>query len=100
MTQLEKCKMAIDKGYVYNPETGQVFGPKGEEIKGKTTHGYIRIKLHKNNQRYNLRVHNFGWYCIHNEVVDYVYHINKIKNDNRIINLSSITRKEYSNLNK
>lgn len=88
MTREEKCKLAIERGYTYDPETGIVYGIKGKIIKSKSN-GYIRIFFYDLNER--LQVHHFGWYCVNKEIVPYLDHINGIKDDNRIINLRSVT---------
>lgn len=44
MTREEKILMAIKKGYVYNPETGQIFGATGKELIATHTKGYRYIK--------------------------------------------------------
>lgn len=90
MTREEKCKLAIEMGYTYNPETGKIYGVKGKEITLKKDTGYIVI----NNSKFNLLGHQFGWYFIHKEIVGCLDHINGIKDDNRICNLRSVTHQQ------
>lgn len=91
MTREEKCKSAIDKGYLYNPETGIVIGPRGNIISKKQNSGYIIIRMRIGHKRYDLLVHQFAWYVIFKEIVDCLDHINNIKHDNRICNIRSVT---------
>ena len=94
MTREEKCQLAIEKGYTYNPETGQIIGVHGKEIKSKDVKGYIIISLKLNNKQFLLKGHQFAWYIINKECVLCLDHINRIKHDNRLINLRSVTNKE------
>jgi hypothetical protein len=91
MTRLEKIELAIEKGYTYNPETGQIFNISGKEIICKL-YGYIKIALYDNNRKYHtLLAHQLAWYVTYNEIVDQLDHINGIRDDNSIINLRSVT---------
>lgn len=94
MTREEKCKLALEKGFSYNPINGIIYNKKGIECKTKHERGYIRINLYKNKKYYNLLAHQFAWYVINNEIVDCIDHINGITNDNRISNLRSVTYQE------
>ena len=86
--------MAIEKGFTYNPETGQVFGIYGKEITAKTKDGYIKFIFYNGNKPYTLYGHQFAWYYINKECVNYLDHINNSKIDNRICNLRSVTNQE------
>ena len=91
MTRLEKCELLQNKGYKYNPETGKVYGIKGNEIKS-TDGKYLYIKLPDHT---SLAQHHFGWYMTYGNV-DFVEldHENRNKKDNRISNLRILTRSE------
>ena len=94
MTREEKCELAIEKGINYNPETGKVFGVTGKEITNKIL-GYIRIGLNIGNRKVvELKAHQFAWFWVYCEFVDCIDHINGVRDDNRIINLRSITQQE------
>ena len=91
MTREEKCKLAIERGYTYDPETGKIYGKHGKEIH-QIHLGYIRITLCINKKFYKVFGHQFAWYCVNKKCVEVIDHINGIRNDNRICNLRSITQ--------
>lgn len=93
MTTIEKCKLAFDKGYKYNEETGEVIGVRGGVIR-RVNEGYIDINIMHNNKNYHLSGHQFAWYVKYNELPPTIDHINRDKLDNRIINLRSITQQQ------
>ena len=94
MTREEKCKLVIEKGITYNPETGKVYGVKGNEIINKIL-GYIRIGINIGNKKnVELKGHQFVWYYMYKECVDCIDHINGKRDDNRICNLRSVTQQE------
>lgn len=98
LSRIEKCKVAIKKGYTYDKETGFIFGLKGNVIKRKCD-GYVVINLSYNKKSYNLYGHQFAWFCIYGNFEKEIDHINGIRNDNRILNLRSITHQQ-NNFNK
>jgi hypothetical protein len=91
MTRLERCELAIKKGYTYNAENGNIYNKHQKEITGKFNTGYIKIQLRVNNKNYHLKGHIFGWYCVYKECVVMLDHINGIRYDNRISNLRGVT---------
>jgi hypothetical protein len=94
MTREEKCKLAIERGYTYNPETGEVYNRYGKVSKSIHKTGYIYIGITLNKKAYNLKSHHFAWYCVYKECVEEIDHINGIRNDNRIFNLRSVTHQQ------
>ena len=99
MTRKERCLLAIKQGYTYIPETGQVFGIKGKLITKKNK-GYIELRIYDtNNNRkpHHLLAHQFAWYWVYKECVEVLDHINRVRDDNRICNLRSVTILENAN---
>jgi hypothetical protein len=94
MTREEKCKLAIERGFTYNSETGLVYNRYGKISKSIHLKGYLQIQITLNKKKYNLLTHHFSWYWVYKECVECLDHINGIRNDNRICNLRSVTRNE------
>lgn len=87
MDRLERILYAIKKGYTYNPNNGNIYNPKGICIKKAKGERYIKIYLTINKNKYNILGHHFAWYCVYNEIIEKIDHINLIKTDNSIYNL-------------
>lgn len=94
MNKKQKCELAIEKGFKYNAETGEITNRFGKVIISKDGNGYVRIQLILNKKRYVLYSHHLAWYVTHKEVVDCLDHINGITYDNRISNLRSINNQQ------
>jgi len=90
----------------YDPETGnftwrvtrkwarQVAGDRAGHINGVTGYRYITIK------RKNYYEHRLAWYFMTGNLPDEIDHINRIKDDNRFVNLRLASRsKNNSNKN-
>ena len=97
MTREEKCKIAIERGYTYNQETGKAYGPTGIEVK-RIVGGYYSINLRINSNdkitQYMLRVHHLAWYLVYGKCVEVIDHKNEDKLDNSINNLRSVTHQQ------
>lgn len=94
MTRLEKIQWCLDKGFVYNPQTGVVYGSTGKPIIRKTANGYIRLPIYFNGKRHTLIAHQFAWYWVYQETVYCIDHIDNDKINNRISNLRSVTKSQ------
>jgi hypothetical protein len=94
MTREEKCQMAIEKGFTYNPETGDIFGIRGSILKNTDSGGYFELYFQIKKKRFYLKGHQFAWYWVNKECVEEIDHRNRIRLDNRITNLRSVTKQE------
>lgn len=99
MTRLEKCKLAIEKGITYDEKTGDITGVKGNVLKSKDNQGYICFGMWKDSKTHKLYGHQFAWYVIYKECIDIIDHENRIKTDNRKLNLRKGT-KQLNSLNR
>jgi hypothetical protein len=99
MTRLEKCKLAIKKGIIYDEISGNIFGVKGNVLTTKDNQGYICFGIWENNKTYKLYGHQFAWYFMYNEIIDFIDHENQIKTDNRKLNLRKANR-QLNSLNR
>lgn len=84
-------KLAVEKGFTYNPKNGIVTTPTGVETKRTTVSGYIHLSLYQNKKRYSFLGHQFAWYFMYKNLPKCIDHINQNKIDNSIINLRSVT---------
>ncbi len=95
MTLKEKLDIAIERGYTYNPETGEIFGIKGKLIKTRHTNGYIFPAIYIDGKQYRFLGHIFAWYYTYDELPpDKIDHNDTIADNNRINNLRIVTHQE------
>ena len=93
MTRLEKCEILKVKGYTYDPQTGKIYGIKGQEILRKCN-GYISFGGTRNWKHYCYG-HHYAYFMTYGNV-DFTMldHINRDRSDNRICNLRIVTHQE------
>ena len=106
---LPALAILLDK-FTYDPETGLLkhnkhYGPlirKGSIAGSLRKDGYSQVKVCSK----NYLVHRVCYYMHTGEMPEYVDHINRIRGDNRIVNLRSgthhdnmLNKSEYSNNN-
>jgi hypothetical protein len=90
-----------EKGYTYNPDTGEIFNPKGIKCGSLNNEGYVRIGTYFMGKVIQVSAHRFAWFYIHGEEPKIIDHINRVKTDNRLSNLRPIThRGNMSNRDK
>jgi hypothetical protein len=94
MTREEKCLLAIEKGFTYNPETGKIYGIHNKEIE-RNINGYIQFLVKHNEKLYKIYAHHFAWYWVYKNCnFEQIDHINFVKNDNRIKNLRTVNNQQ------
>ena len=97
MTREEKCEIAIERGYTYDPETGNIYNKLGKILNANHAQGYVFISTIINKKKFNLLGHHFAWYCVYGNCdTDQIDHINGVTGDNRICNLRNVTRQQNS----
>jgi hypothetical protein len=98
MTRWQKFEYLRDKGWTYNPETGEIFTSRGKVCNNTNNNGYVRciISIYKNGQRgkdYILKGHHFAWFWVNGNIeINQIDHINRNRADNRICNLRNVTQ--------
>ena len=95
----DKLKLFKDRGWTYNPETGDVISHTGRLIKGKDNKGYVKCGLRlPDGVIINVRAHQLGYYMM-TGLVGEIDHINRIKDDNRLSNIR-LCNSQINNSNK
>ncbi len=95
MTREEKCKLAIERGYTYDPETGFIFSRLKKQVTHKDKNGYIQFTTTISYRKcIAIYAHQFAWYWVNKECVEEIDHINSVRDDNRIINLRAVTKQQ------
>ena len=95
MDRLQKIKLAIQKGITCNPETGEVFGLKGQ-IYNQRKNEYIYFRVYQDKKAYKIMAHQFIWYIVHNEIAEQIDHIDGNKINNKIKNLRAVNNQQNS----
>jgi len=96
MLTQEKLKLLLD----YDQETGLFLwgvtlgcrAKKGNRAGGLDRCGYIEIGI--NGRQY--KAHRLAWLYVYGVWPEFIDHINHVRDDNRIINLRSVSRQENS----
>lgn len=94
MTLREKLEIYKEKGWKYNKDTGEVFSHTGKVIKGENSNGYVYCSLQINGKRISVKGHQLAWYLSTGKVPLIIDHINRKRNDNRLINLRDTTNQK------
>jgi hypothetical protein len=94
MTREERCKLAIERGFSYDAETGDIFNRYGKKSKPNKSNGYHEICITVNKKSFKIQGHQFAWYYEYRDCVAELDHINGLRHDNRICNLRSVTKQQ------
>jgi hypothetical protein len=99
----EEEKTTLKTRLTYDPNTGIIkwkegYGPskKVSEAGYVLDTGYRRIKVGIDGKKYTYRSHRVAWFLYHNEVPEFLDHINNDRLDNRICNLRVVDRRKNS----
>jgi hypothetical protein len=82
---------------VYVSDDGKLFNKDMREYKLNLLHnGYLRWQPKRNNRQISILVHRIIWETFNNKIPNSleIDHINRIKTDNRLINLRLVTRSD------
>jgi len=94
MKEIERFEKLKEMGYTYDPETGEVTSHRGKIITGKNSNGYIFFGFRISGKIYTVYGHRFGYWIYHGVVPDVMDHISRIRTDNRISNLRSVSKQQ------
>jgi hypothetical protein len=94
MNELQRFKKLKELGYVYEPETGLL--KRNGEARGSKNrrHGYIELSMAVEKKNYKVFTHRYIWWLIYNEIPNVIDHINRVKDDNRLVNLRNTTQQK------
>jgi hypothetical protein len=94
MKEIERFERLKEMSYTYDAETGDIFGIKGKVLKRKGKNGYIYLGFYIGDKSYNIYGHRFCYWFYHGVVPENIDHINRVRDDNRISNLRSVSKQQ------
>jgi hypothetical protein len=90
MTLKEKLELFKNKGWNYNPITGDIYSHTGRIIKGRNTNGYIQCSIGTGKDIISIGAHQFAWFITNNEIPNVIDHIDRDITNNKIVNLRNV----------
>jgi hypothetical protein len=87
LSEEDRCKLALEKGFKYDKDSGDIFNPKGKKIINNNLSSYTQIEVRVNSKVYKIYAHRFAWYVVYNKLPDLIDHIDRVKCNNKISNL-------------
>ena len=97
MTRKEILERFKEKGYTYDPITGNIISHIGNIIKNIQNTNYIRLQIMIEKKVYKCLAHNLAWYLYYDEILESPYVIDHIDNNtinNKISNLRKVTQQQ------
>lgn len=92
MTELEKCRIFSERGYIYDAKTGEIISPKkGTPVK-KNCRGYKVASCKVDGKRIYIFTHRLAWYLTYGYLPKLIDHIDRNKSNNIISNLRDCTQ--------
>ena len=86
-----KLMLFKERGWTYNPDTGDIFSHTGRIIKGKNSSGYIQCNLGTGKSITSVEAHRLAWFLTHDEVPNIIDHIDRDITNNKLSNLRNVT---------
>ena len=87
----EKLKLFKEKGWKYNPDTGDIFSHTGRKIQGKNKNGYITCNIGTGDKIISTGAHQLAWFLYTSEIPNVIDHIDRNILNNKISNLRNGT---------
>lgn len=97
---MDELKEKILVSYKYNPDTGEIIGPKGIPLGKIDNKGYKEIRISLNGKIHYARYHRVAWLLYYKEwPKNKIDHIDGDKLNNKINNLRDVTQRQ-NNINR
>jgi len=93
MKEIERFERLKEMGYTYDAVSGKITSHKGKIITGKSR-GYIMLCFTIKSKVYTINAHRFAYWFYYGELPNVIDHINRVKDDNRICNLRSVSKQQ------
>jgi len=80
-----------EKGWKYDPETGELITPNGNVVKSVNDSGYICCYIRDEfNKKFIIRGHRLGWFLHFSVVPNIIDHIDGNRKNNKLSNIRNV----------